>query len=142
MALCLVLAILWGAIMTVTSDRAALFFRLAETKLKKSGIIEKTKKQLTHTLDEVKRPESEPIITEELIEDRPAEITAVLKPTAKTITPELMTEIHEQRPREYDPIEEELLADKEVDFMIEEESDVLSAQDAIRILETLNIGKE
>ena len=141
-ALCLVLALLWGAIMTFTSDRAALFFKLAETKLQDSGIIEKAKEKLTLTMDQVEAPSIKPIITEELIEDRPVEINPVLTPTEETIIPEPIVEIQKQRPQEYDHIEEELLADREDSFMIEEASDVLSARDAIRILETLNIQKE
>jgi hypothetical protein len=128
--------------MTATSDRAAMFFKLAETKLKETEIIEKTKDQLARTLKQADRPTSEPIITEELIEDRPIEITPVPKPKEEMEIPGPVSEKYEQRPQEYDHIEEELLAGEEDSFLIEEASDALPARDAIRILETLNIGKE
>ena len=56
--------------------------------------------------------------------------------------PVSLPEIHDQKQHEYDHIKEELLADEGGSFMIEEERDVLTSRDAIRILETLNIGKE
>jgi hypothetical protein len=141
-ALCLALALLWGAIMTATSDRAALFFKLAKTQLEESEIIEKTKDQFAHTLDQVKSPGSEPAITEELIEDRPIEITPVVKIDPQIPTPEATDEIPGLEAQEFDPIEEELLAGEKDNIVLEQENDVLSSADAIRILETLNIGKE
>lgn len=141
-ALCLALALIWGAILTATSDRAAMFFKLAETKLEESGMIEKAKEKLARAIDRAVAPRPEPVITEKLIADRPAEINPIVELKEQSTIPEQAADLTGLEPEAYDPIEAELLEGKENNFIIEEDSDLLSARDAIRILETLNIGKE
>jgi len=141
-ALCLILALLWGAILISTSERAAGFFELAHKKVEEHGFIEKTKDKLARTMSQIDRPASEPIITEELTEDKPAEINPVAELNPQTPVPEIETEINESKPQEYDDAPDDLFSEEGDSFVPTEQNDVLSASDAIRILETLNIERE
>ena len=141
-ALCLILALLWGAILTSTSERAVRFFELAHKKVVEYGLIEKTKEKLTRTMNQVDRPAPEPFRTDEIIEKDLPEIKPTVKQNPHTPAAEIVTVINNQSPPEYDQVERELLDETEDSFSVAEQDNALSASDAIRILETLNIEKD